>query len=390
MFSPNAMQDARIILPGATLGILGSGQLGRMFALAAARLGYRVHVYSPHQDSPTGQVAAEQTVADYADTSALERFARSIDVLTLEFENVPTTAVETLAQFVPVRPSGQVLRVVQNRLREKNFLQQAGIACTPFAEVTTAAGLVRAVDEIGLPAVLKTAESGYDGKGQSKITTAAEAVEAWDRMGQAPAILEGWIEYERELSLLVARSPAGQTAHHGPIVNEHVNHILDVSLYPVPELEPITAKARQIAQTIAEDLDLHGICCIEFFHLRGGRLLVNEIAPRPHNSGHLTIDACVTSQFEQQVRALCNLPLGSGEAVAPAAMVNLMGDLWLGGEPPWHAVLADPQVRLHLYGKTEARQGRKMGHLTVLAGTAAEAAQRALAARQLLFAAPHS
>ena len=374
------------ILPGATLGILGSGQLGRMFAQAAARLGYRVHVYSPLADSPTEQVADQATVAEYDDIDELTKFANAIEVVTLEFENVPTTAVETLSQHVPVRPSGKVQFVVQNRLREKLFLQQAGVACAPFAEVTTAEQLATAVDKIGLPAVLKTAESGYDGKGQSKITTPAEASTAWTSVDQVPAVLEGWVAFQRELSILVARSPSGQVAIHGPLANDHVNHILDVSLFPLAELDPILDEAQQIGRKIVEALDLVGICCIEFFLTVDGQLLVNEIAPRPHNSGHLTIDACLTSQFEQQVRAICDLPLGSGESVVPAAMVNLLGELWEQGEPNWQAVLSDPQVHLHLYGKADPRAGRKMGHLTVLAGTVEEAAQRALAAREQLTA----
>ena len=374
------------ILPGATLGILGSGQLGRMFAQAAARLGYRVHVYSPLADSPTEQVADQATVAEYDDIDELTKFANAIEVVTLEFENVPTTAVETLSQHVPVRPSGKVQFVVQNRLREKLFLQQAGVACAPFAEVTTAEQLATAVDKIGLPAVLKTAESGYDGKGQSKITTPAEASTAWTSVDQVPAVLEGWVAFQRELSILVARSPSGQVAIHGPLANDHVNHILDVSLFPLAELDPILDEAQQIGRKIVEALDLVGICCIEFFLTVDGQLLVNEIAPRPHNSGHLTIDACLTSQFEQQVRAICDLPLGSGESVVPAAMVNLLGELWEQGEPNWQAVLSDPQVHLHLYGKVDPRAGRKMGHLTVLAGTVEEAAQRALAAREQLTA----
>ncbi|MCG8451067.1 MAG: 5-(carboxyamino)imidazole ribonucleotide synthase [Pirellulales bacterium] len=381
------MQDAQPILPGATLGILGSGQLGRMFAQAAARLGYHVHVFSTSPESPTGQVAALQTVADYEDTAALEQFAQAVDVITLEFENVPTKAVEILETRVPVRPSSRVLHVVQNRLREKLFLQQAGIPCAPFAKVTSVEELTAAVQRIGVPAVLKTAESGYDGKGQAKVASQEEAAAAWTDGGQVPAVLEGWVEYQRELSVLVARSPSGQVAAHGPIANDHVNHILDVSMFPLPELEPIAAEAQQIGRAIVEQLNLVGLCCIEFFLTPAGRLLVNEIAPRPHNSGHLTIEACTTSQFEQQVRAICNLPLGSGETVSAAAMVNLLGDLWQCGEPPWHAVLADPSVRLHLYGKTEPRGGRKMGHLTVLAPTVEEAARRAQAARELLSAA---
>ncbi len=366
-----------------------------MFAQAAARLGYRVHVFSPHADSPAGQVADRQTVAEYDDVAALTKFAQAVDVVTLEFENVPTTATETIGLHVPVRPSGHVLHLTQNRLREKRFLQSCGggIACAPFAEANSPDELAAAVEKIGLPAVLKTADSGYDGKGQAMVRSAAEAAEAWVEMGSQPAVLEGFVDFERELSVLVARSPAGahssegETAVHGPIANDHVNHILDVSMFPLPELEPYAAAAQAIGRQIATALDLVGIACIEFFLTRDGKLLVNEVAPRPHNSGHLTIEASMTSQFEQQVRAICGLPLGSTEVVSAAAMVNLLGGLWLSGEPRWGAVLADPLVRLHLYGKAEAREGRKMGHLTVLADTAQEAAERAKVARELLVGA---
>ncbi len=372
------------ILPGATLGILGSGQLGRMFAQAAAQLGYRVHVYSPDEDSPAGQVADQQTVAAYDDIASLTKFAESVDVVTLEFENISTTAADTIARHVPVRPSGQVLYTTQNRLREKRFLEATDIACAPFAEVNSAEQLAAAVEQIGLPAVLKTSDSGYDGKGQAMIRTAAEVNDAWANMDNQPAVLEGFVDFERELSVLVARSPSGEMAVQGPIANDHVNHILDVSMYPLPELEPHAGAAQAIARKIATALDLVGIACIEFFLTRDGKLVVNEIAPRPHNSGHLTIEASVTSQFEQQVRAICGLPLGSTEAVSPAAMVNLLGDLWLSGEPRWEAVLADPNVRLHLYGKAEARPGRKMGHLTVLSDTPQKAAELAVSARERL------
>lgn len=378
------MQEAPAILPGATLGILGGGQLGRMFAQAAACLGYRVHVFSNHAESPAGQVADQQTIADYEDSRALKEFASSVDVITLEFENVPTSTVETLEVIVSVRPSSRVLHTLQNRLREKRFLQQTGILCTPFAEVTTADQLKQAVEQVGLPAVLKTAEFGYDGKGQVKIDCASEAPTAWADLGNTPAILEGWVKYQQELSVIVARRPSGEMAIHGPIANDHVNHILDVSAFPASELEPFATQAHQIGRSVVEALDLVGVCCIEFFLTSDGQLLVNEIAPRPHNSGHLTIEACATSQFEQQVRAICNLPLGSSESLKPAAMINLLGDLWECGEPSWTAVLADPRVHLHLYGKSAPRAGRKMGHLTVLAQTVEQAAQQARMARAAL------
>jgi len=378
------MHDSQPILPGATLGVLGGGQLGRMFALAAARLGYRVHVFSPRPDSPTGQVADQMTVADYENVGAVAEFADSVDVVTLEFENVASSATEIAARHALMRPSGSVLHTTQNRLREKRFLANIGVPTAPFAEVTTNEQLLSAVTSIGIPAVLKTADSGYDGKGQAIVHTAEDADEAWANIGRQPAVLEKWIDFQRELSMLIARSPTGEMALHGPIANDHVDHVLDVSMFPLAELEPLTAAAEEIGREIAVALDLVGICCVEFFLTDADKLLVNEIAPRTHNSGHLTIDATTTSQFEQQVRAVCGLPLGATDVVSPAAMVNLLGDLWESGQPPWEAVLAEPGVRLHLYGKTEARPGRKMGHLTVLADSTELAAERALAARQML------
>lgn len=377
--------DVQTILPGATLGVLGSGQLGRMFALAAARLGYRVHVFSPRTDSPAGQVAALEIVADYEDLEAIAKFAQSVDVVTLEFENVPTAATEEAARYVPVRPSGQVLHVTQDRLREKQFLESAGIPCTPFAEVTSDAQLADAVSNIGTPAVLKTTAWGYDGKGQAKIDSPATAAAAWEDLDRQPAICEGWVEYELEFSVLAARSAnLTEIALYPPIANYHENHILDLSVCPEPALESVADEAQGIARAIVEQLDAVGILCVEFFLTTDGRVLVNEIAPRPHNSGHLTIDACTTSQFEQQLRAICGLPLGSTEMLFPAAMANLLGHLWQSGEPPWTKILSDEAVRLHLYGKAEAKTGRKMGHLTVLAGTPQLAAQRAQAARDCL------
>ncbi|NOY40643.1 MAG: 5-(carboxyamino)imidazole ribonucleotide synthase [Planctomycetes bacterium] len=379
-----ASQAARPILPGATLGMLGSGQLGRMFAQAAARLGYFVHVFSPDAGSPTSQVARQETIADYDDTEAVAKFAQSVDVVSFEFENVSAAATETIAKYVPVRPSGRVLHITQDRLREKRFLQSAGIPCTPFAEITSGEELSAAVDAIGTPAVLKTTAWGYDGKGQAKINTAADAPTAWQSLDGQPVVYEGWVDYQQEFSVLVTRSTIGEIAICGPIANEHANHILDLSVYPAPELAGAASEAGQIARTIVEQLDVVGIICVEFFLTTDNRLLVNEIAPRPHNSGHLTIEACRTSQFEQQVRAICGLPLGESTAHCPAAMANLLGDLWQSGEPNWQAALTDPHVHLHLYGKAEARPGRKMGHLTVLADTAEEAVRRAIRARDRL------
>jgi 5-(carboxyamino)imidazole ribonucleotide synthase len=376
--------DAQPILPGATLGVFGGGQLGRMFAMAAARLGYRVHVFSPHCDSPAGQVAAQQTVADYADLDAVARFAQDVDVVTLEFENVPTVATDAAARHAPVRPASRVLYFTQDRLREKRFLESVGIPCSPFAPVTTDAELASAINKLGTPAVLKTTAWGYDGKGQVKIDSADSATGAWQGLNRQPAICEQWVNYQQELSVVVARSITGEITAYPPIANWHENHILDLSVSTWPALESVADEAREMAETIATELDAVGTLCVEYFLTTDGRLLVNEIAPRPHNSGHLTIDACGCSQFEQQVRAICGLPLGSTDLVGPAAMVNLLGHLWQTGEPPWAAALLDRGVRLHLYGKAQALAGRKMGHLTVIADTPHQAADRATAARDRL------
>jgi 5-(carboxyamino)imidazole ribonucleotide synthase len=382
-FAANA--DAAPILPGGMLGVLGSGQLGRMFAMAAARLGYRVHVFAPGHDAPAADVACRQTVAPFEDADAIAKFARSVDVVTFEFENIPVSATEMASRYAPVRPSGGVLHECQDRLREKGFLRAAGVPCTPFAEATTADQLRSALTELGTPAVLKTAAWGYDGKGQTLVRSADEAKAAWSALEGARGILEGWIDFECELSMLAARSASGEEAFFGPIANEHANHILDVSTYPSAKLAGVEDDAREIARTILRELNVIGLICVEFFLTGDGRLLVNEIAPRPHNSGHLTIDACACSQFEQQVRAVCGLPLGSFALGAPAAaMANLLGDVWRNGEPQWARALADERLRLHLYGKTEARPGRKMGHLTALSNSAEEAATLVRAARESL------
>lgn len=372
------------ILPGATLGILGSGQLGRMFAIAARRLGYRVIVLSPDDDTPTGQVADEEMRADYLDLDRITEFARKVDVVSFEFENVPAETTAACERFVPVRPAGQVLFTSQNRWREKSYLRDAGLPVTPFIDVRSRADLDTAIKHLGLPAVLKTADWGYDGKGQVRIPNAAAAATAWDQLQVDHAILEAFIDFHCEVSVVGARSLAGDIVTYGPILNSHSNHILDLSVSPAPVRTNVAAAACDITRKVLERLDVVGVMCVEFFVTRTGELLINETAPRPHNSGHLTIDAHVTCQFEQQVRAICGLPLGSAQQHRPAAMANLLGDLWKPQVPNWAAVCEMGDVKLHLYGKREARCGRKMGHLTILADTSAEAEQRVRAARAAL------
>jgi len=369
------------ILPGATVGVLGSGQLGRMFAIAARRLGYRVHTFSPDYDTPTGQIADVEVRAAYDDLDAVRAFASKVDVVTFEFENVSFACTEAAAQMAPVRPGGNVLHTTQHRKREKQFLARQGMPVAEFALVSSPEDLRDAVARIGTPAVLKTAGFGYDGKGQTKITSDSDLDAAWVATGGRESILEAFVDFEMEVSVIAARGTDGAFDHYGTVRNDHVRHILDVTSAPAAVSEDIRREAVDITRTVMEALDVVGVLCVEFFLTRSGRLIVNELAPRPHNSGHYTVDACITSQFEQQLRAVCGLPLGSPELLRPAAMANLLGDLW---PPHWESALAMPDVKLHLYGKTEARPGRKMGHLTAMAGTAEEAATRVRAARESL------
>ena len=373
------------IAPDSTLGVLGSGQLGRMFTIAARRMGYRVHVLSPDSDTPTGQVADEEIRAAYDDLDAVARFAQSVAVVTFEFENVPAATTEIAARYAPVRPSGHVLHITQHRLREKTFLRDAGIPVTPFAAVRNLSELQTGIEQLGLPAVLKTASWGYDGKGQVLIPTADEAQQAWSALQTDEAVLEAFIQFEREVSVVAVRGCDGAFAYYGPIDNAHREHILDVSFVPAGVSEQTHQQAVEIARTVVEKLDLVGVLCVEMFLQADGTLMVNELAPRPHNSGHLTIDAYASCQFEQQVRAVCGLPLGSTRLLSPAAMANLLGDVWQAGEPDWQAALSRPEVKLHLYGKTAPRPGRKMGHLTALAATADEAVAEVSAARRRLI-----
>jgi len=365
-------------MPGGTLGILGGGQLGRMSAIAARRLGYKVRTFDPSAGACAAAIADEHVTADWADTAALTRFVRGCGRVTLEFENIPPATVEFVAKSVPCHPSASVLATCQNRRREKEFLRAAGIPCADFAVVSSLAELQAAVKTIGFPCVLKTADFGYDGKGQVKLPTAeADLAAAWDKIGGAVGVLEAWVPFQMEISVLVARTVDGRTAVYDPAENIHRNHILHLSLSPARVSAETAAEARALALSIAGKIGLVGLLAVEMF-VKDGRIVVNELAPRPHNSGHQTFDAHETSQFEQHVRAVCGLPLGGTKPLAPSAMVNLLGDVWRDGrEPDWTKVLADPSAKLHLYDKGKAAPGRKMGHITVTAPTLEEALRRA-------------
>lgn len=375
---------ANIVLPNSTIGVFGSGQLGRMFAIEARKMGYRVHTFSPESDTPTGQIADIETQALYDDLEAVRAFARSVDVVTFEFENVPSTAVAAAAEIVGVFPKGEILHTTQNRLREKTFLSENGFPVTPYRPVKLLDDLYRATNELAFPAVLKTVGFGYDGKGQTKLLGTPDIEAAFASLNGKEAVLEAFVEFEKEVSVVCARDQKGNFAHYGVIENEHAGHILHISSAPASVSEKVFALAINITRNIADTLGYVGTLAVEFFLTKEEKLLVNELAPRPHNSGHLTFDACVTSQFEQQLRAVCGLPLGSTEFYRPAAMANLLGDLWQNGEPHWATALADPRISLHLYGKTEPRNGRKMGHLTATGESGVEAAATVRGARDRL------
>jgi len=379
---------ARIIDPNSTIGVFGSGQLGRMFAIEARKMGYRVHTFSPESDTPTGQVADIETQAAYEDLDAVRQFARSVDVITFEFENVPAAAVEAASQFIDVFPKGEILYTTQNRVREKTFLAEYGFPVTQFRHVKTIEDINKGADEIGLPAVLKTAGFGYDGKGQTRLGTVADIEPAFAALNGQDAVLEAFVAFEKEVSVVCARDQKGSFVHYGVIENEHTDHILDVSFAPAIVSARTLNEAVDISRNIADTIGYVGTLCVEFFLTTDEELLVNELAPRPHNSGHLTFDACVTSQFEQQLRSVCGLPLGSTEFYRPAAMANLLGDLWQNGEPDWAAALCDPNVKLHLYGKMEPRKGRKMGHLTAIADNVDSAVRAVRLAREKLHPTP--
>ncbi len=349
--------------PNAIIGIVGGGQLGRMSAMAAARLGYRCHILTPEADSPASQVAAATFEGDYEDPALLRAFAGSVDVVTFEFENVSAEGLELLQSIRPVRPAPGVLRVSQDRVVEKTFLNDAGIATAPWVAVRNRAGLHAAVARLGLPAVLKTARGGYDGKGQAVLRSVATLNALWDELGSEPLVMERLIGFEREISVIVARGLDGAAVAFDPVENRHRDSILDLTLAPAAIAPAVAAEAVGIALHVAKALDLVGLLAVEMFACPDGALLVNEIAPRPHNSGHWTLDACPASQFELHVRAIAGLPLPPATRHSDAIMKNLVGPEEMA---LWPRVLATPSLVPHLYGKTEARPGRKMGHATRL------------------------
>ena len=368
-----------MILPGATLGLLGGGQLGRMFVFAARSMGYRVIVLDPDADCPAGQVADRHLAAAYDDEHAMELLARECAAVTTEFENVPAASLEYLAARVPVRPGANAVAIAQDRALEKAFLREHGLATARFAIVDDAEAIESALREVGAPALLKTTRLGYDGKGQERIDDLDSAQRAFAALGGVSCVLEERVALQREISVVLGRGADGEVRCYPVTENWHRDGILDISLAPARVADETRTHAISMAAAIAAKLDYCGVLAVEFFVCSDGRLLVNEFAPRPHNSGHWTLDAASTSQFEQQVRALCGLPLGEPHAHGAAAMVNLLGDLWRGAQAPaWEKILRQPGAKLHLYGKQGARAGRKMGHLTCLGETPEMALESAL------------
>lgn len=384
------MRPTAPILPGAVLGVLGGGQLGRMFALRAREMGYGIIVLDPDADAPAGRVADRHLVAGYDDGAALDELAACCAAVTIEFENVPAASLARLAARVPVAPGAAAVAIAQDRVREKTFFQSAGLATAPFAPVSAESDISDAAATTGFPAILKTARFGYDGKGQASVRTEDEVRAAFRDFGGVPCILEGRLALEQECSVVLARGFDGSIAAFTPGANVHRDGILETTCVPADLPETTLDEAQALASHLAASLEYVGVLGVELFVAEGGRLFVNEIAPRPHNSGHWTQDAAGVCQFEQQVRAMCALPLGVPTLQRPVCMINILGDVWSGGEPDWPAALAVPGARLHLYGKREPRIGRKMGHVTVTAPTAAEALSMARRAHARLGAATRS
>lgn len=373
-----------MILPGATVGVLGGGQLGRMFTLQARTMGYRVVVLDPDPQSPAGTVADHHIQGPYDDERALAELSARCAAITTEFENVPAGALERLSRSSLVRPPVEAVATAQDRIAEKTFFQNHGFATAPFRPVQSQRDLVNALAEVPFPAVLKTSRLGYDGKGQATLESKDEALRAFERFGGVPCVLEERIDLECELSVILARGADGDIVPFPAAENRHRDGILETSVVPARISERLSVEARELATSVAKAMEYVGVLGLELFVARGGQLLVNEMAPRPHNSGHYTMDACSADQFEQQLRALCGLPLARPWLMSPVAMINLLGDLWRDGEPRWEEALKRPGVRLHLYGKAEPRPGRKMGHLNCLAPEPARALTTALETRDAL------
>ncbi len=375
----------RVLNPPASIAVIGGGQLGRMFLQAAQRMGFQAGVLSATKDAPGAQVADWSVIGPPDHLPGLRQLCERAEAITVEFENVSAPALRWLARRRFVRPGWRTLWVSQNRIREKSFLTQNAIPHAPWRPVRTLEELAVAAQDLGFPFILKTAASGYDGKGQVRVERAEDCDSAWSSLGNVACVAEQWVSFHAEVSVVVARGQDGSAVTYPVGLNRHERHILDSTLMPAPVGPAVSIQAQTLALSVAQALETVGVLTVEFFLRQDGGLLVNEIAPRPHNSGHLTIEGAVSSQFEQQVRALCGLPLGDSSLVRPAAMVNLLGDLWAGGEPNWEGALRfDPGIKLHLYGKKTAAPGRKMGHLTVLDADPAVALARAVAARSVL------
>lgn len=353
-----------MLLPGSTLGVLGGGQLGRMFCVAARTMGYRTVVLDPDPSSPAGHISDEHIKSDYTDEAALDQLASCCDVITTEFENVPANSLRYLATQTPVYPPAKSVEIAQNRIIEKNFASQAGLQPAPFVAVKTSADLEPAIKGIGLPCILKTSTMGYDGKGQFVIDDLQQAIEAFNNVGEVECVLEKKLDLKLEISVLLARNEDGVVDVYPPSENEHRNGVLYKSIVPARVSDELSKQAQQKTLMLADALDYVGVLAVEFFITQDDQLIFNEMAPRPHNSGHYTKDAAVTSQFEQQIRVMCGLLPGDTRLISPVVMINLLGDLW---QPEWQHLFEQPAAKLHLYGKKEARPGRKMGHYNVLA-----------------------
>jgi 5-(carboxyamino)imidazole ribonucleotide synthase len=375
-----------MILPDATLGVLGGGQLGRMFTLAAHSMGYRVAVLDPDPHSPAGLIADQHIKADYRDHAALQMFGEECSAITTEFENISADSLEYLEKFCPVRPSPAAVRIAQDRIREKTFVREHGLDTAPFAAIYEVSDIEESFGELNPPLLMKTASMGYDGKGQIQVDSLDAALAAFEQISGGTCILEERVELAHEISVVLARSNSGQTAVYPAAENRHAKGILDTTIVPARVAPEVTDAATEMAIQLADALEYCGVLGVEFFHTRQGELLINEMAPRPHNSGHFTVDACATSQFEQQVRVMCGLLPGDPQLLSPVVMVNLMGDIWNNGDPAWEAILNEPQAHLHLYGKHEPRHGRKMGHINCLASDVETALDIAATLRAALTA----